>query len=187
MAVPGCLSVRPPGRSRNSSAVAAEMLPRFSSAAESRRGDGLGAEGSVRGKPRPRRDRISIAIDAHVARINIIISKSKAGPRPVSVLLLFSSLRPLRLSLLLFAYVCRVRAPAILALPFPSSRLLSFSIFFPALHAFSALFSIALFLPGYLCPLRVTLRGDSLPPFALSSRLVAPRPPFSCSVLLQHA
>lgn len=45
---------------------------------------------SRRGKPRPRRDRISIAIAAYVARINIIISKSKAGPRPVSALLSFS-------------------------------------------------------------------------------------------------
>lgn len=43
-----------------------------------------------RGKPRPRRDRISIAIGAYVVRINIIISKSKAGPRPVSALLSFS-------------------------------------------------------------------------------------------------
>ena len=39
---------------------------------------------------RPRRDRISIVIPAYVARINIIISKSKAGPRPVSALLSFS-------------------------------------------------------------------------------------------------
>lgn len=61
--------------------------------------------GSHRGKPRPRSDRISMAIAAYAVRINIIISKSKAGPRPVSALLSFSlplpSLRQARHALLL--------------------------------------------------------------------------------------
>lgn len=163
------------------------------------------ARNEERVKPRPRRDRISIVVSAtYVARINIIISKSKAGPRPVSAL--FSlSLSFVSLSLLLSRYPReRVQQPYTLSSlsPFPSSPLFVAGVFVdtrrsnfvrhrrPRLHSFlpSFIFYFALFPSALSLPLSVSPARDFLaPPFFLRRAFPPSLSRFSCFVLVQPA